>query len=192
MKFFKAHRLAWRKEFFGSPHKGVTSSLASLHGAVARRLLLQLVGLVVFIAQVGCVALPGVDSPQAQPHAPDSPPIEVANLANSLYDQGQYRQAQAILSGLTQAHPGQAYFWFRLGNCETQLGHYSAAITAFEQALRIDPNNGRVSYNLALAHSATARDAFAMAKRQLAVGSPLRKDAEQYRRLLEVAVGRGP
>ncbi len=116
----------------------------------------------------------------------------MVNLADSLYAQGQYKQAQAILSELTQNHPGHAYFWFRLGNCETQLARYPAAIRAYEQALQIDPNDGRFSYNLAVAHSATARDAFALAKRQLAVGSSLRKDAEQYRRLLEVAVGKRP
>lgn len=139
------------------------------------------------LSTVGCVGLPGEAAPDATPSAANA--LEAVHRADALYVLGQYSKAQAAFKGLAQAHPDNAHFWFRLGNCEAQLSRYPEAIAAFEQARRLDPRDGRIAYNLAFAHSAMARDAYAQAREQLPVGSPLRKEAEQNRRLLEAAVG---
>lgn len=141
------------------------------------------------LSTIGCATVPGVDTTAAPPRTPSATPLDVVNQADLLYAQHQYDQAQAAFTSLAQAHPSNAYFWFRLGNCEIQLARYPEAIRAFEQARSIDPRDGRFSYNLAIAYSAMGRDAFTLAREQLPVGSPLRRDAEQNRRLLEATVG---
>ncbi len=166
---------------------GTSGRQPSLH---ALRFMACAASAMLLFGTLGCASLPGgVAIAHATPSPLNDAALEAVHQADALYAQAQYGKAQAAFKGLVQAHPGNAYFWFRLGNCETQLGRYPEAISAFEHARGIDPWDGRFIYNLAIAHSAMARDAFDQARAKLPVGSPLRREAEQNRRLMEAAVG---
>ena len=136
----------------------------------------------------GCAHAPSGAATQTPPERTQAL-LTAANQADQLYANGQFEQARPAFKKLTEQYPRNAYFWFRLGNCEAQLGQYPQAIEALQYAIALDPSDGRFSYNLAFAHSALARDAYAKARSQLPVGSALRREADQSWRLLEAVVG---
>ncbi len=168
------------------------------HRAIALGLLAALAGL------AGCASLQPAKPPSdaaLRDTAPDAPSAGTAGTvallaavdhAEQLYAQARFEAAFDAFRALVERSPRNPYFWFRLGNCSAQLKRYGEAARAFEQASRLDPSDGRFAYNLAFAHSALARDAFAQARAQLPPGSPWRLEAEQNRRLMEAVVGTPP
>lgn len=139
----------------------------------------------------GCALTPAHVGQAATPTPPRQaqPAIGAVNQADALYSQGQFELAREAFKQLSAQYPRNAFFWFRLGNCETQLAQYPQALQAFQQAIALDPTDGRFSYNLAFVYGALARDSFAKAETQLPALSPLVKEASQNRRLIEAAVG---
>ena len=156
------------------------------HTWLQRWMLMLCIGTLCLIQ--GCAHAPSVAAPGA-PAERTQAPLNAANQADQLYANGQFDQARPAFKKLAEQYPRNAYFWFRLGNCEAQLGQYPQAIEALQYAIALDPTDGRFLYNLAFAHSALARDAYAKARSQLPLGSALRREADQNWRLLEAVVG---
>lgn len=144
-------------------------------------------------------SLPACSATAPMPRQPDSErpalataPLEAVARAEQLYAEARFEPARQAFHSLAGQFPRNAYFWFRLGNCSVQMKRYSEAAQAFEQARLLDPSDGRFAYNLAIVHSALARDAFVQARTQLPPHSPWRQEAEQNRRLLEAVMGAPP
>ncbi len=169
------------------PH-GITPALGeqAAQPVLLRAGRLWVVALLWGVAVMGCASSPPAHSPTS---VADKPSLEAVQQADALYGQQQFAQAQVAFKRLVEHNPRNAYFWFRLGNCEAQLRRYPLAIEAFNKALALDPSDGRFAYNLAFAHSAIARDAFALARNLLPQSAALRQEAEQNGRLMEAAVG---
>lgn len=132
-------------------------------------------------------AAPGIGETQKGVMTP--PSLKAVADADTAYAAGRYAEAAEAFQGLAQGSPRNAYFWFRLGSCQLHLRQHAQALAALEQAVALDPHEGRFAYNLAMAHSAVARDAFAQARAQLPPGSPWRPAAQQHQLLLEAVVG---
>jgi len=81
--------------------------------------------------------------------------VEKANLA---YDEVRLDRAEALFLAIVQENPTYIDAWLRLGSIYTKRMKFKAAIRCFEEALKIDQEDGRAWYNLALVRLAQATD----------------------------------
>lgn len=80
---------------------------------------------------------------------------ELNDQALKFLQQSDFENAVRVLKDLTARDPRNGTAWLRLGSAEHQLGHYPAAITAWERANELEANPPIVRYNLACAHALT-------------------------------------
>ncbi len=76
------------------------------------------------------------------------------NLGNSLYQQEQYEEAAAHFRKAAEASTDphmRARAWYNLGNAQFRQGDLPAAIEAYKNALRNNPQDADTRHNLALA-----------------------------------------
>ena len=80
-------------------------------------------------------------------------PIVHHNLGAALYKQGKFQQAaHAFQTTLLKANvPKKAAVYYNLGNAQFQIRDYSAAITSYRSALKLNPLDDDTKHNLALA-----------------------------------------
>ena len=91
---------------------------------------------------------------QAAMQLPLPPRLTLAaqlNLAALLVEAGHSDAAAQLCQQATGAAPEVALGWYNLGIAERQRGQIGAAITAYRQALAIDPNYAAAQQNLAVA-----------------------------------------
>ncbi len=106
---------------------------------LARLLLLAAAGLA-----AGCVAVPA--------HPPDPLSAEEHNdLGVAYYRQGEYEAAAREFARALGLRPGFARALVNLGDARLAQGALDAALTAYEQALAVDPADPSVANNLAWA-----------------------------------------
>lgn len=77
------------------------------------------------------------------------------NLANSLYKQGKYTEAAAVLDSLykSTSNPKQkSSAYHNLGNALLKAEEYEQSIDAFKEALKLDPEAEDSRYNLSYAY----------------------------------------
>ena len=70
-----------------------------------------------------------------------------AAIAATAYAKGDYQQAAACYTELLKAGES-AELYYNLGNCEYRLGNITQSIIAYERALRLNPGDSDVRYNL--------------------------------------------
>lgn len=77
----------------------------------------------------------------------------VYNLANTRYRQGVYTETQQLLPEVLAIGSGELrqHGYFNLGNTQYQLQDWAAAVEAYKEALRLNPNDFEAKYNLELA-----------------------------------------
>lgn len=76
--------------------------------------------------------------------------------AVALFDQGQFKTAASLLTGLAAADPSNDAVHYYLGMCATYLGDYETAVSQLREAIRLDGAN--YWYRDRLAHLYTATD----------------------------------
>lgn len=94
---------------------------------------------------------------QATFENPDTP-IAPYNLGTALYRKGKFNESISAFqeslsrhSGQIEDLPDQAYIYYNLGNAQFKNGDFRRAIEAYKHALRLNPQDADVQYNLALA-----------------------------------------
>lgn len=95
-----------------------------------------------------------------------------------------YWQAAAVAYGRASAQwPRNANVWIGLGNSRYAQHEFAAAISAYREAVRVQPESGVAYNNLAqvLAETGQVAEAMTAARRAVELGGPLR---ETYRRTL--------
>lgn len=73
--------------------------------------------------------------------------------ANAAYKSGQYDSAKALYSEIAQNGMISKDLFYNLGNTHFKLGNVPASILFYERALRMDPGDEDVQYNLQIANS---------------------------------------
>tara|TARA_B110000467_G_C18199418_1_gene410895 strand:+ start:413 stop:850 length:438 start_codon:yes stop_codon:yes gene_type:complete len=106
----------------------------------------------------------GCTSQQTVPNIEDSlvKRVERANLA---YDEVRLDRAEALFLEIVQDNPTYVDAWLKLGSIYTKRMKFKGAIRCFEEAIKIDQEDGRAWYNLALVRLAQATDALETATR---------------------------
>jgi len=74
--------------------------------------------------------------------------LERANLA---YEEARLDHAESLYLQITKDKPKLREPWLKLGNIYMRQTRMKAAIRCFEEAIRLDKEDGRAWYNLALA-----------------------------------------
>lgn len=75
--------------------------------------------------------------------------------AVALFDQGQFKTAASLLTGLAAADPSNDAVHYYLGMCATYLGDYETAVSQLREAIRLDGANYWYRDRLARLYTAT-------------------------------------
>lgn len=86
--------------------------------------------------------------------------VERATLA---FDEVRFDRAESLFLAIVKDHPGYIEAWLKLGSIYTKQMKFKAAIRCFEEAIKLDQDDGRAWYNLALVRLAQATDTLEMA-----------------------------
>jgi predicted O-linked N-acetylglucosamine transferase (SPINDLY family) len=69
-------------------------------------------------------------------------------LGNQAHSAGNYALAEACFDEATQHQPGNAVYWYNLGNAQRDLGKPEKALHSFTQSLKFDANDADAHNNL--------------------------------------------
>lgn len=72
----------------------------------------------------------------------------LAALGNQAHNNANFLQAEACFEEATQHHPGNAAYWYNLGNAQRELGKPQAALDSFRLSIKFDPNDADAYNNL--------------------------------------------
>jgi TolA-binding protein len=125
---------------------------------------------------------PAAGTASATAGADREPRLRALQQAEALYLSGHLKEAQASFEQLTRTYPRNAEVWFRLGNTLLKQGDYDAAAVALQNAMLLDPGQGRAAMNLALVRLGQAQSALETARTRLQASSPQRERAEEMQR----------
>tara|TARA_R110001592_G_scaffold359340_3_gene665702 strand:+ start:63636 stop:64376 length:741 start_codon:yes stop_codon:yes gene_type:complete len=73
--------------------------------------------------------------------------------ANSLYANKQYNEAYEAYTALENTWLNSATYWYNRGNSAYKIGMVSASVWCYEKALKLDPSNDDILFNLELARN---------------------------------------
>lgn len=124
---------------------------------------------------------------------PDS--YEAANnLASVVRDLGRYEEAVEILRPAINREPEQPVLWNTLGTVLSEQGATEAALTFFDEALRLDPGFAKARYNRGNARLYVGMIDDALADNQLALSQTVAMDERQMMLLasstIKICLGR--
>lgn len=80
------------------------------------------------------------------------------NLAVTYQKLGLHSNAETVLEDLVTREPGNAEYYFALGNSRFHQGHFSKAARAFRRALDVDPGHLPSLYSLAVSQEKMGRE----------------------------------
>lgn len=71
--------------------------------------------------------------------------------ANNLYTQENYKAADSLYQMILEEEGVSAALYYNLGNAKYKQGEIAPAILNYERALKLDPNNEDILFNLEMA-----------------------------------------
>jgi len=81
--------------------------------------------------------------------------MDLYNQANEAYKAGAYDSAQTLYTEIAQNGLSSSALYYNLGNTHFKEGNIPAAILYYERALRIDPRDPDIRFNLEIARGMT-------------------------------------
>jgi predicted O-linked N-acetylglucosamine transferase (SPINDLY family) len=72
----------------------------------------------------------------------------LAALGNQAHSNSNYLQAEACFEEVIQHQPGNAAYWYNLGNAQRELGKPQAALESLRLSIKFDPNDADAHNNL--------------------------------------------
>jgi protein O-GlcNAc transferase len=72
----------------------------------------------------------------------------LAALGNQAHINSNYLQAEACFEEAAQHQPGNAVYWYNLGNAQRELGKPQTALESFKLSIKFDPNDADAHNNL--------------------------------------------
>lgn len=139
------------------------------------RLSARLLPVVLSLALAACASAPA-------PRGATVDLAEIEQLAEQAYRQGDYARAAELYADIVEAMPGEADYWYRLGNAYARQGLSQQAALSYQQSLALDPGNARGWHNMGMMHLKLAHEAFEAGKKR---GSTRARVHEENRRLAE-------
>ena len=121
---------------------------------------LTLVTAAACLALAACSTAPKADADGAAALAGDSP-IAIRARAEAAYSEGRFAEAVDEYTRLARAIPGEADYWYRLGNALVRTRRFEDAAFAYQRSVAIDGSNGRAWHNLGIVRIQQAQAAFA-------------------------------
>jgi hypothetical protein len=84
------------------------------------------------------------------------PPVDsIWSKANELYTKGQFVEANELYLGIYNSGKQSAALLYNIANTHYKLGNLGQSILFYERALKLEPKDEDIQYNLALAQSQT-------------------------------------
>jgi protein O-GlcNAc transferase len=74
--------------------------------------------------------------------------FSLAALGNQAHNNGNFVQAEACFEEASQHQPGNAVYWYNLGNAQRELGKTDSALKSFSLSIKFDPNDADAHNNL--------------------------------------------
>jgi len=87
--------------------------------------------------------------------------------ANNAYSDGNWLEAEMYYQELLEKVPTDSYAWLRIGNARLQTGQIDAAISAYAESIKHNPNEPKPYYNLSTAYMLQAQRALESAKQNM-------------------------
>lgn len=84
--------------------------------------------------------------------SPRGKDMAMYDAAATAYKNGELIEAETLYRKLVARHAEYGDGWFKLGNIYVRMGQYDAAANMYKKAAQINPEDGKVWNNLALAH----------------------------------------
>jgi len=78
------------------------------------------------------------------------PPDQTTRLAESTYANSDWLKSEQYYSILVQSGAPQALYWYRLGNIYAFTDRPDAAIVAYREAIKLEPESADTWYNLGM------------------------------------------
>jgi len=113
-----------------------------------------------------------VTVPEVVPPAEVTPPVTVSyEEAESAFRKCRYAEAADLFSGYTEGHSDNPWGHYMLGLSAWKVGDHARSLTAFDQALLLDPNHRKSLLNSArvLLETSRPREALDRIERALAI-----------------------
>ncbi len=79
-----------------------------------------------------------------------------APQAEDFYQRGQYAQALSAYEQELKHYPNNPFLYYNIGNCYFKMGSTGLAVANYYRAFLLNPRDGEIRHNLALAMSASA------------------------------------
>jgi tetratricopeptide (TPR) repeat protein len=115
--------------------------------------------------------------PESQSNLEDL--IELRNQADAAYETGNWNQAIEHYETLSQTITNDVDLWFRLGNAHARLKHPGIALQAYQKALSLDSNNGKIWHNMGIVQLKLATNTFIEMQKHTTADDPLNHRALQ-------------
>lgn len=137
-----------------------------------------------------CVAVAALAGCASSPSVRLSDLTAAQQRADAAYAHHDWRSAVGAYQALTRAVPGNAAYWFRLGNSYAHLNQPMPAVAAYQAALQRDPHIVPAWHNLGAVLLQQSQEAFREAAGQAKPGDPLKQDSSLLaRRIAAVRAG---
>ncbi|MBA65821.1 MAG: hypothetical protein CMG55_08475 [Candidatus Marinimicrobia bacterium] len=81
------------------------------------------------------------------------PPNELFDQANKLYIQESYIESIKLYENILENNKGNSKIYYNLGNAYFRINKVGLAIWSYKNALRLNPRNKDISYNLTIAEN---------------------------------------
>ncbi|MCO7223834.1 tetratricopeptide repeat protein [Pleionea sp. CnH1-48] len=128
---------------------------------------MKFIGILVLV----CILAGCAGKPTTKGYVEGESLIDKIKEANHAYEEARLDKAETLFLGITKEKPGYLNGWLKLGNIYVRQGRYKAAVRCFNEAIKLDKEDGRAWYNLALTRVKQAVDVLETAEKVVPVES---------------------
>ena len=139
---------------------------------MARRLTVLAVALALTACAITPPATDATDVAQPSPERAQEL-LEKQARAEAAYAGGNNREAADLYTALAKERPGDAAYWYRLGNALVRINAFADAGFAYRRTVMLEPGNSRAWHNLGIVHMHLAQESLAEAVKHAGEDTPV-------------------
>jgi len=141
------------------------------------RMITKITLAVLFLFLMGCANQPPVQKDSVQIDL-----VQIEKQAATDYEQGNWLQSEKNYSMLAEQYPHKSLNWLRLGNIYAMTNRPDAAVIAYREAVKHDPELSHGWYNLGVLQLRQAAHSFNQMQIHVSPDDPV---SEQSQRILD-------